>query len=169
MKPDLLPTFTAVGLALMAGAAATHWSGIDERIALARTAAAQPAGIWPPAHETTPAASAPQSTATSAPLATNRPATSAASNGPQHAGGKPAAAAALPAAWENRVLDLVKVIERVHDENQDLRDQVREANRELLEIQFRLDAQSEKFRPLRTTQEPLAVDGPGVLPPLEIP
>ena len=56
-------------------------------------------------------------------------------------------------------------------QNQDLRDQVAETNRDMMEVQFRLDSHSESFRPLKIAPEPDTThdDGPGVLPPRAIP
>ncbi len=53
-------------------------------------------------------------------------------------------------------------------QNQDLKDQVAETNRDMMEVQFRLDSHSESFRPLKIAAEPND-DGPGVLPPRAIP
>jgi hypothetical protein len=56
-------------------------------------------------------------------------------------------------------------------QNQDLKDQVAETNRDMMEVQFRLDSYSESFRPLKIAPEPDTThdDGPGVLPPRAIP
>ena len=164
MKTDLLPTIAAVALAVMAGAVCAHWLGLDERITMAREATARHGGpLGAPPHTPDPRR------ASAAPVAT----TAAPFIAPARSAPTPTATpAALAPGWEDRLLQLVEVVERVHGDNQDLRDQVREANRDLMELQFRVDAQSEKFRPLRTTQ-PIAPratpvdDGPGVLPPLD--
>lgn len=56
-------------------------------------------------------------------------------------------------------------------QNQDLKDQVAETNRDMMEVQFRLDSHSESFRPLKIAPEPDTShdDGPGVLPPRALP
>ena len=48
---------------------------------------------------------------------------------------------------------------------QDLRDQVAETNRDLMELQFRVDSHSREFRPLRSVQDSPYANAPGVLPP----
>jgi hypothetical protein len=148
MKTDPLSGVVSLALAIMSGAVLNHWAGLDERIELAR-------------------ATASRSTPTAAPVAP--PPAPAAADAPtlRSAPAVLPVATAVPAV-EQKLLELV---ERMHGEQQNLRDQVEEANRDLMELQFRLDMQSESFRPLRTTpQEPSSVpDGPGVLPPLESP
>lgn len=59
----------------------------------------------------------------------------------------------------------------VEQQNQDLRDQVAATNRDIMEIQFRLDSHSESFRPLKVAPEQAQApdDGPGVLPPRALP
>jgi len=61
----------------------------------------------------------------------------------------------------------------VEQQNQDLRDQVAATNRDIMEIQFRLDSHSESFRPMKVAPEQDQVqapdDGPGVLPPRALP
>ena len=44
--------------------------------------------------------------------------------------------------------EIVSVLRELKDENHDLREQVKEANRDLTEMQFRLDTHSKSFRPL---------------------
>lgn len=50
--------------------------------------------------------------------------------------------------------EIVSVLRELKDENQNLREQVKEANRDLTEMQFRLDTHSESFRPLKVASEP---------------
>ena len=53
-------------------------------------------------------------------------------------------------------------------QNKEMRNQLAETNRDLLDIQFRQDSQAEGFRPLRVVnQDTTPNDSIGVLPPLE--
>lgn len=60
--------------------------------------------------------------------------------------------------------------------NRELRNQVAETNRDLMELQFRVDTHSEQFRPLNITEQAdnQILDMPeydtsiGVLPPMDI-
>jgi methyl-accepting chemotaxis protein len=45
--------------------------------------------------------------------------------------------------------EIVSVLRELKEENQDLREQVKEANRDLTEMQFRIDTHSKSFRPMR--------------------
>jgi hypothetical protein len=150
MKIDPIPIASLAALTLMSGAVLSHWMGIDERIELAqlRAAPAMDAGTQPlivPITEPPPGL-----------LATRT----------AEAPARPVASAELG----QRFLHALESFEQLQRENRDLRDQVAETNRDLLDLQFRVDTHSESFRPLRTApQEPERLAGPGVLPPLETP
>lgn len=63
---------------------------------------------------------------------------------------------------------LITKIKSVENQNRDLLDQMAETNRDLMQIQFRVDTHSESFRPLPVGEEqPFTSldDGMGVLPP----
>lgn len=155
MKLDPIPTICLTALTLMTGAIISHWMGIDERIELARMRAGQPviAPLAPPAG---PAAL--EFTAT-----THRVAQRQAPSRPAVTGREDSAALG------QRLVAALEGFEQLQRENRNLRDQVAETNRDLMELQFRVDTHSESFRPLRSTQE---IDQPissGVLPPLETP
>ena len=66
---------------------------------------------------------------------------------------------------------LVSELKTLKQQNQELKDQVAETNRDMMEVQFRLDSHSESFRPLKVAPEPDTThdDGPGVLPPRALP
>lgn len=68
---------------------------------------------------------------------------------------------------------MVNKLSAIEQQNKDLRDQLAETNRDMMEVQFRLDSHSESFRPLKIAPEPdtttIDDDGPGVLPPRAIP
>ncbi len=162
MKLDPLSATVALALAAMSGAVCSHWAGLDAHLALARHAAGRTLGSPPPAPAAT--ATATHLLATHDPPATTLATTTTAAPTP----------APTPAATDvdHRILNLV---ERMQGEQLNLRDQLAEANRDLMELRFRVDTHSESFRPLRTTPEPDAILLPpdpaatGVLPPLDNP
>jgi hypothetical protein len=150
MKTDSLSMIASLALTLMSGAVLSHWAGIDERIELASHAAS-----------TTPGQSFIQPMASQPWLTTEPPILSAATQKTNH----PAASSGTV---DPRILDLV---ERMQDQQEELRDQLAESNRDLMELQFRVDTHSESFRPLRATQEPTPSipSATGVLPPIDTP
>lgn len=172
MKPDPLSATVALALAAMSGAVCSHRAGLDAHLALARHAAVRThAGTPPaptaatthlPATHDAPAAISPAIPApTAATLATTTLATTTTPT--------PAPAATDV---DQRILNLV---ERMQGEQLNLRDQLAEANRDLMELRFRVDTHSESFRPLRATPEvdanllPPDPAATGVLPPLDNP
>lgn len=154
MKPTLLPLASLAALTLMTGAVISHWLGVDDRIELALLRANGPDAAL--AVEETPAsASAAQRHLISTPRAqAPRPA---------------ARALNLSPGVEDRFIRALEAIEQMHSDQENLRDQVAETNRDLMELQFRVDSHSESFRPLRATQESEIPAGTGVLPPLNTP
>ena len=75
---------------------------------------------------------------------------------------------------DKKTLDsLVAEIQRLGKSNESLRDQLAELNRDLMQLEFRVDTHSESFRPLpvneeqiaTTTEEPLEQEA-SLLPPL---
>jgi small-conductance mechanosensitive channel len=157
MKTDPIPTICLTALTLMTGAIISHWMGIDERVDLARMRAGQPL-ISPvmPADEA-PAAELPATA--DAQLVAHRRTT------PRAAASEREDSPELG----QRLVRALEGFEQLQRENRNLRDQVAETNRDLMELQFRVDTHSESFRPLRATQEIEQPISPGVLPPLEIP
>jgi pyruvate/2-oxoglutarate dehydrogenase complex dihydrolipoamide acyltransferase (E2) component len=78
---------------------------------------------------------------------------------------------------------LVDEIRELRGENRDLRDQMAETNRDLMQLEFRVDTHSESFRPLPVSEGRFDVsvddaidtdpgsrlgEGPGVLPPRDL-
>ncbi len=150
MKIDPLAAIVSLSLTLMSGAVLSHWAGLGERIELARNAAAADPGqsiIQPMAPQPWLAVSGPALVRN----ATTRPVTHIGASDTDH-----------------RIVDL---FERMQNQQEELRDQVAEANRDLMELQFQVDTHSQSFRPLKATQEPSSSipSGPGVLPPLDAP
>jgi hypothetical protein len=144
MKAIFVPFLCAVALATMAGAGVQHWLLVRSQVA----SPTHPAAPAPPASATAPDS-----------LPTTGPATA------------PAATAVDPelAARLDRVIagqeKLMERLTQIDRQNTDLRDQVAETNRDLMELQFRVDSHSESFRPLRTTQSNSLRPESTVLPP----
>jgi len=63
---------------------------------------------------------------------------------------------------------LISKLKTLENQNQDLRDQMAETNRDMLKMQFQIDTHSESFRPMPVNEERSDTSfgsGPGVLPP----
>lgn len=173
MKLDPLTAIVGLALAAMSGAVCNHWAGLDAHLALARQTAdqtrpPQPAGpAVQPAEPARPAPAAADILLAAAAKPGRTPSNSAPNLLPASTpAGTPAPATGITNA-EQRMLD---ILERMHGEQLNLRDQVAEANRDLMELRFRVDSHSESFRPLRATQEAefgVPDTAPGVLPPLD--
>jgi len=154
MKLDPIPLVSLAALTLMTGAVISHWLGVDERLELALLRAKSSDAVL--VIEQSPefgTASVESSIAThQAPPAS------------------PAARAlSIPPDLQGSFVRALESIEQMHRNQDNLRDQVAETNRDLMELQFRVDSHSESFRPLRATQESEVPAGNGVLPPLETP
>jgi TolA-binding protein len=154
MKPNIIPATCGIALALMCAAVATHWMSVRQLVALAGTTRT----LNIPAPQ-----SAPTALAHADPVAKPKPISP-----------PPAAIArreSPPSPEQDKIDKLVSLVENLAHQNQDLREQMGETNRDLMDLQFRVDTQSESFRPLRTTQDPgTAYDqSPGVLPPRQQP
>lgn len=160
MNPATLPILCGTALAIMAGAAGSHFASVRERVALAG------AGIphAPGSPMFAAAAAAPHDTGSM--IAELLRQNEAMERHLASRGQKPPAPTA--AAELNVVLGELVAI------NRDLRSQIAETNRDLMELRFQVDTHSEQFRPLNTVQEPVEELDPydpsiGVLPPLDLP
>ena len=163
MKPAVLPIICGAALAVMAGAASTHYLSVRQMVILAENSAL-------PMGEVAPAGT--EASETEALIAQIRQENASLQGTLAHqkanlVGNANPAPAAQPPSHLNQVLaELVAL-------NRDLRNQVAETNRDLMELQFRVDTHSEQFRPLNLTEDyrdesdefdPAAI---GVLPPLD--
>jgi hypothetical protein len=178
MKSSLIPIACGTALALMTGAAATHWCAVRDMVVLAKQ---MPEG---PRFEAAPLYPAP------APLPDDRIAQEArdllaearghsqATPRTLHSGGNTRPAAALrpsvsapaPAGTDARIEKLLTALEGAVEQNQELRDRLADTNRDVMELRFQVDSYSGQFRPLRVEEEPTFYDdASGVLPPLEAP
>jgi hypothetical protein len=144
----------------MTAAVGSHWwsvrgfiAAVDENPLAIAANAAQPGPVPPP--------SAPVPTA---PAPTPKAIT------PQ-----PAATPKIPDSQQEFFASLLAEMKNIKRENSSLRNQVAETNRDLINLQFRVDTHSSQFRPLRVEEEidepeiltdpPILDDSPGVLPP----
>ncbi len=146
MKAILLPAVCVLAMAIMCGAVVSHRLGMAERVAHARLIADQ----RPP--ENQPAAEGAGQPAP-APVGDNE--TVAFLRRIESQVSKMSA----------QVEQLGKHVDTADRTQQDLRDQVAETNRDLMELQFRVDSHSREFRPLRSVQDSPYANTPGVLPP----
>jgi hypothetical protein len=158
MKASIIPVICSIALTGMLAAGATHWWSVKQLVSLAGKLPA------PQSAETmvalkSPVAPAPAPvTPPPAPAPAPAPVVAKAESGP----GK---------SEREFFSSLVDELKAVRQQNQELRDQVAETNRDLMELQFRVDTHSESFRPLKVTSEPAPLQSEvgGVLPPKALP
>lgn len=168
MKPAILPTVCGAALAIMAGAASTHFMSVRQIVALAEQST-------PIKHEIKQPVAVSETEAMIALLRKENQSlqgtldhTKAALSANHH---PTQAATTAPASGSDRILSELIAM------NRELRNQVAETNRDLMELQFRVDTHSEQFRPLNITEQ--RMDDPlgapdydtsiGVLPPMDMP
>lgn len=165
MKPSLVPIACGTALALMAGAVAAHWSSVKHMAALA---ALLPPDLTPSAPALFPVA----------PLPDDKPVREAKDFIVQarHSEDKPVPAS--HGSTDARFEKLLSVLESTVEQNAQLRDQMANTNRDMLELQLRVDSYDGQFRPLKITNEPRELEilgepytayDDGVLPPIESP
>ena len=170
MNTQAIPLLCGAALAIMCGAVASHYAAVDQMVDLARlnrTPLQSPAAL--------PAADS----QTLALIAELQKQNASLRDMLQHREASPAAPGPLPSGPTEETLRafLAELIEQ----NRGLRDQIAEANRDIMELQFRADTLSEQFRPLNATQTTDILDSEelistedlrddiGVLPPLDLP
>lgn len=166
MKPAIIPIFCSVVLVSLAAAGASHWWSVRQLVAGSASPARENAAPAPPAPQPVAApAVKPVGEVTMAPQAA------------------PARVEPPPTTSEialQKMLELnqktLEEVKRLSKENKDLKDQMAETNRDLINLQFRVDTHSESFRPLPTaetrqdaTMDVNRLDSNGVLPVLEEP
>jgi hypothetical protein len=174
MKSSTVPIACGTALALMAGAAGAHWLSVRDMVTLAR---AMPQG---PAVPASPASNLPKPPPVQ-PLPDDGLAKEAKTLlAEARREQPPPAAAPNPVAAANRTPAgggggteerLLRLFEDMLQQNQDLRDQVADTNRSMMELRFQVDSYHGQFRPLKVEEEPVYFDdgSGGVLPPLEAP
>ncbi len=148
MKSHTLPLICGVAVAAMCAAGASHWWSVRQfSIAMKDTApAARPVSV-----QTPPPA-----------VAAVEPAVKAAADPVR-------SAAAPPPAEQQKFYDaLLSRMEGLQHQNRDLLDQLAETNRDLMNLEFRVDSHSASFRPLPVSEDQpfTSLDSDlGVLPP----
>lgn len=166
MKASIVPASCGAALALMTSAVFSHWWAVrgfvgaveSSTLALARPPSPTLAPTLKPTLKPSPA---PRSTALPSPTIP-----------------PPVLATATPPGQQPQrefFVSLVDEMKQLKRENSALRNQVAETNRDLMNLEFRVDTHSTQFRPLRVedraedpeylTDPPIFDDDPGVLPP----
>jgi len=167
---SLIPWTCGLSLAAMLGFGVNHWFAVRDLVATA-------AHTTPGERKAIPAQAAPvnqvpasPAVAPASPAAAPEASTPAvAQNNSKSSGSTVSLETKEQREFFSMLVDKMTALER---QNQDLRDQIAETNRDLINIQFRQDTQSQQFRPLKITNEtPTSDNGdgtPGVLPPRAI-
>lgn len=164
MKPATLPILCGAALAIMAGAAGSHYASVRQMVAWADAdGMPAPAFLLPAAPAAAPA------TDTRSMIAELRRQNEAMET---HLAARDNPSA-RPVAGDASAADLNQVLAELVAINRELRSQIAETNRDLMELRFQVDTHSEQFRPLNTIEEPVMEIDPydtsiGVLPPLDL-
>ncbi len=162
MKSNLVPFACGTALALMAGAAGSHWFSVRD---MATLAAVLPSDLAlpkarPAALPSKPVDGLAKETRDAIAEARRDPA-------PQARPPEPTTAPASDA--DRRIEKLLTLLEGTEERNQELLDQIAGTNRDLQELRFQVDMYDGQFRPLKVEEEPAVYDdgSSGVLPPIE--
>ncbi|MGC4017640.1 MAG: hypothetical protein QM755_24455 [Luteolibacter sp.] len=189
MKSSLVPGICGLALTAMVAVGGNHWYQVRQQVASWQATHQLPALQIPvsspdsiPAPATAPSLDSPKLQGPSNQIAAqqSRPAPAPApAAAPSPAPTGVASTTSAPA--KEFFQGLVNQMKALQQENKDLRDQVAETNRDLMEVQFRLDTHSQEFRPLKiknddsigdpTADRPISQSrerDPGVLPPRAI-
>lgn len=171
MKPSLIPIACGTALALMAGAAAAHWCSVRDMVKLAGVIPSQlPSSGRPqtPAPRSLPD-DAPSREAKEFLALAREGSNNGSSRGPASHDASSSAMAAN-GSTDARIEKILQLMEGTLEENHRLRETQAETNRDLMELQFRVDMYDGEFRPLKVEEEAKPYDdgsGIGVLPPPE--
>jgi len=149
MKPATVPILCGAALVAMSTAATSHWWSVRQFVAAVHT------GL-PVSPEASPVAPALPKTAAPRLLAQSP-------NTPEPA---PSTDATQKKFYEA----LIAKMEGLQNQNRDLLNQVAETNRDMMNLNFRVDTFSDSFRPMPVSEDrpdtsSSSEDGPGVLPP----
>jgi hypothetical protein len=163
MKPSLVPIACGTALALMAGAAGSHWYSVRGMTTLA---ALLPRDLEPSAGPERSPATLPDDG-----LAQEAKDFLAEARRGHDAPERPAKPSAPLGDTDLRMEKLLTLLEGTVEQNQELRDQIAGTNRDLQELRFQVDTYDGQFRPLKVEEEPNIYDdgSSGVLPPLDTP
>ena len=163
MKSNLVPFACCTALALMAGAAGSHWFSVRD---MATLAAVLPSDLAPAkARPATPLSKPDDGLAKE-----TRNAIAEARRNLATPQAKPTAPTTAPASdADRRIEKLLTLLEGTEERNQELLDQIAGTNRDLQELRFQVDMYDGQFRPLKVEEEPAIYDdgSSGVLPPIE--
>jgi predicted RNase H-like nuclease (RuvC/YqgF family) len=162
MKSSLIPIACSTALALMAGAAGSHWFSVRD---MATLAAVLPSDMVP----------AKSRRISPLPLPDDGVAKEAREFIAEARREKPAPSRSVTAtnpdhsSTDSRIEKLLTLLENTEEQNQELRDQIAGTNRDLQELRFQVDSYDGQFRPLKVEEEPKIYDdgSSGVLPPIE--
>ena len=169
MKSPTIPLICGAALAVMTAASVSHWWSVKNFVdavdhGLPVSASMQASGIAP--------AAAPAAPAKAEELV--KPAAKPTPQAEQAVAARPAPKPQVaPATGEEgskkEFYDtLISKLKTLENQNQDLRDQMAETNRDMMKMQFQIDTHSEGFRPMPVSEERPDTSfgsGPGVLPP----
>ncbi len=168
MKSSAIPITCSLALTLMTGAVVSVWWPVrGQGMNLGEFASL----TGPSARSFVPAA-LPRFFATATPPTATVALTSSAAGAPPSKA-LPAQAASPVVVQNESIEKLVAEIRQLKQANVTLLDQIAEINRDLMQLEFRVDTHSESFRPLPTSEDgsstpiqpSIIADGTGVLPP----
>ncbi len=158
MNPSTIPTTCSLALTAVMAAGLSHWWSVRQFSTLLEQ------GVRPaPLLQSAPTDDQPE--ATSGRLAEKKT---------QHAALRSTLAANGSKSQRDFYEALIKKMSQVETQNRDLLDQLAETNRDMMKLQFRVDMNSESFRPLPVSEAKPAIgigqgnsveNLPGVLPP----
>lgn len=147
---------------MMSTASLSHWWSVEELVTAVRHGLPlHAAPVVPVAPPSTSAPAAVEKAPAAPVLAARMPLVA------------PPLAAATDTAQQKFYESLVTRMENLQSQNRDLLNQVAETNRDMMNLNFRVDTFSDSFRPMPVGEAPVEVtfadsgnfDGPGVLPP----
>lgn len=158
MNPSTIPTTCSLTLSAVMAAGLSHWWSVHQFSSLLEQ------GVRPaPMAHGAPADDQPKS-----------PSNQLAEKKTQHADLQASLAANGTKSQREFYEALIEKMSQVETQNRDLLDQLAETNRDMMKLQFRVDMNSESFRPLPVSEAKPAIDIgksnntdslPGVLPP----
>ncbi|HEY1123599.1 MAG TPA: hypothetical protein VGE67_18420 [Haloferula sp.] len=178
MKPSLIPIACSTALALMAGAAAAHWCSVRDMVKLAGVMPMQAPSserLQTPAPrrlpDDGPSREAKEFLALAREASGKAPARGPVDEKLHTASHTPQPTTMAKGDADSRIEKMLQLMEGTLEENRRLRESQAETNRDLMELQFRVDMYDGEFRPLKVEEDATPYDdgsgGMGVLPPLE--
>lgn len=158
MNSSTPPIICSIALAAMAAAGMSHWWSVRQLMANPTLASSQTVLDQPTTLAVAKNATLPEPTPAVAPASDGNPIARQAD--------------ADPSAREEFFQTLIGEIRELRNQNQDLRDQIAETNRDVMKLEFRVDTHSESFRPLPVSEDRFDTTfeaDSGVLPPRALP